>query len=279
MMDENNSLPFPEGEASGKHSRKRWFLPVLFLFLVVTAGGFFLFFTGTEDEKAPPVVEAPNPPIVTSEEIKSPPDEPGGLEIAHQDKLIYDRLTPADVSVSNEDALDEVMMGLIAEDPLADFSTSKSDGDPTELATSSDSTADSPEPTASPDSAENSSEPANVSIESEEGVPKESLPEETAEPASESPVTTLPESNSAGGYVVQLAAFTRSADADVALARITSKFSDVADTNTFFIQEADLGDRGIWHRLRVGYFAALGEAAEICAKFQSRGQDCLVSAR
>ena len=266
MMYENNSQTLPRGKPRRVRSRKRKFLLILFLFLVAATGGFFLFLKETEDEKAPPVVEVPDPPIVASEEIKSPPEEPGGLEIAHQDKLIYERLTPTDVTVSNEDALDEVMMGLVAEDPLADFSVSGPGEDFTEPATS-------------PDSAVDSVEPTTASIESEEGEPEESAPEEEVDPTPEPSATPLPESDGLGDYVVQLASFARSADAEATLARMTSKFSDVVGTNTLFIKETDLGDRGIWHRLRVGYFTVHSEAAEVCAKFQSRGQDCLVTAR
>ncbi|MCY4039272.1 MAG: SPOR domain-containing protein [Hyphomicrobiales bacterium] len=301
MIYEKDSLPLPMGRPRRKRLRRRRLLLTLFLFLIVVVGGFFLFFRDTGDEKVPLIAEAPEPPIVASEEIKSPPEEPGGLEIAHQDKLIYERLTPADVTVSDEDGLNEVMMGLVAEDPLANFSASDSDGEPAKLAISPDAGGESIEPSAAPaaapaaedspepatpsDSAGESVEPSIASIESEESEPEESAPEQEVEPAPEPSATPLPESNyssdsvDSGDYVVQLAAFSRNADAEAVLAQIASKFSDIVGSSALFVQEADLDDRGIWHRLRVGYFVERGEAVEVCVQFQLRGQDCLVTTR
>ena len=264
MDDRDTSLTSSKNEAN--NSRSLWLrvLLILFLLLIMAAGGLFLISMEDimKDENAAAVVEIPDPPIVSSEEIKTPPEEPGGLEIEHQDKLIYKRLTPAGVSVSNEGALDEVMMGLAAEEPLADFSAPDSADEPTELVVNSDS-------------AEASVELVTTSAESEESISEEKI---DPAPVPAAPAAT-PESDNSGDYVVQLASFPNSADANVALARVTSTFFDIIGTNTLFVQEANLDDRGVWHRLRVGYFATRAEATETCAAFQSREQDCLVTPR
>ena len=267
MDDRDTSLTSSKNEAS--NSRSLWLrvLLILFLLLIMAAGGLFLISMEDimRDEKAAAVAEIPDPPIVASEEIKTPPEEPGGLEIEHQDKLIYERLTPAGVGVSNEDALDEVMMGLAAEEPLADFSAP-------------DSTDESAESVVNSDSAEDSIESVSTSAELEESMPEEKN-DPAPVPAASAAAPATPESDNSGDYVVQLASFPNSADANVALARVTSTFFDIIGTNTLFVQEANLGDRGVWHRLRVGYFATRAEAAETCAAFQSREQDCLVTPR
>lgn len=263
MDDRDTSLTSSKNEAN--NSRSLWLrvLLILFLLLIMATGGLFLISMEDtmKDEKAAAVVEILDPPIVASEEIKTPPEEPGGLEIEHQDKLIYERLTPAGVSVSNEDALDEVMMGLAAEEPLADFSAPDSTDEPAESVVNSDS-------------AEDSIESVSTSAESEE-----SMSEEKIDPSPVPAAPATPESDDSGDYVVQLASFPNSADANVALARVTSTFFDIIGTNTLFVQEANLDDRGVWHRLRVGYFATRAEATETCAAFQSREQDCLVTPR
>lgn len=309
MVRKNNSLPFSRDRRTGrKRSSGRKFLLLLLLFAAV--GGFFLFFTETEDEKPPPVAEIAAPPIIASEEFKSPPDEPGGLEIAHQDKLIYERLTPEGAAVSSEDTLNEVMMGLVAEEPLADFSTANSGEDSARPATPSVSAEDSSqsvtlpdfvkdffESSPLPDLIEDTFEPATASTEpeaSESGAddpeasepktsePEESTPEEGAEPEPEPSATPSPDSpelKSSGDYVVQLGAFTSDTAANAALKRTALQFSDAAGVDMLFVQRADLGDRGVWYRLRVGYFATRDEAEEVCAGFQSLGQDCLATTR
>jgi hypothetical protein len=44
------------------------------------------------------------------------------------------------------------------------------------------------------------------------------------------------------------------------------------------IQRADLGDKGIYYRLRAGYMGKT-DAAELCAKLKAQGQGCLVRPR
>lgn len=314
MIDENDPL-FSRGGTNETRSSGRKLLLLLLLFLIAAVGGFLLFLGEIEDKEPPPTVEVPDPPIVSSEEIKSPPDEPGGLEIAHQDKLIYERLTPASATVSSEDSLDEVVMGLVAEEPLADFSAANSSKDSTKPAAPSASAEDSPEPTILSDSVEDSVEPTDTSIETEtsemetngleekaeltilpdfvkdsvrlavtsnEPETKETEASESkgeAEPEPELSVTPSLELNGSGDYVVQLAAFSINADANAALEQTALKFSDAVGGNMLLVQRVDLGDRGIWYRLRVGYFATPDEAEEVCAEFQSLGQDCLVTTR
>ena len=41
------------------------------------------------------------------------------------------------------------------------------------------------------------------------------------------------------------------------------------------IREADLGERGTWHRVQLGPFAR-SAANTLCSQLKSRGQDCLV---
>ena len=44
-------------------------------------------------------------------------------------------------------------------------------------------------------------------------------------------------------------------------------------------QRADLGERGIYYRLRINGFASREAANEYCQTLQSRGQACLVARR
>jgi len=42
------------------------------------------------------------------------------------------------------------------------------------------------------------------------------------------------------------------------------------------VETADLGDRGVYHRLRVGPFASSDAAKTYCEGLKERGQDCLI---
>jgi hypothetical protein len=45
------------------------------------------------------------------------------------------------------------------------------------------------------------------------------------------------------------------------------------------VQRADLGSRGVYHRVRAGYFADRDSAARFCDRVRQMGQDCIVAAR
>jgi hypothetical protein len=45
------------------------------------------------------------------------------------------------------------------------------------------------------------------------------------------------------------------------------------------VERADLGARGVYHRVRAGYFADRENAALFCERIRQMGQDCIVAAR
>jgi cell division protein FtsN len=45
------------------------------------------------------------------------------------------------------------------------------------------------------------------------------------------------------------------------------------------VQQADLGRKGTWFRLRVGPFASLSEASAACAKVKTQGGKCFPAKR
>ena len=79
-----------------------------------------------------------------------------------------------------------------------------------------------------------------------------------------------------GSHVVQIGAFRSNADAMAQWSRIQSRLGDYADGKSPDVERADLGDRGVYHRLRIGPFNSSGEASDYCAGLKERGQDCLI---
>jgi cell division septation protein DedD len=79
-----------------------------------------------------------------------------------------------------------------------------------------------------------------------------------------------------GSHVVQVGAFRSDDDARAQWARMQSKLGDYADGMSIDVEAADLGARGVYHRLRVGPFFSSEEAKQYCAGLKDRGQDCLI---
>ncbi len=82
-----------------------------------------------------------------------------------------------------------------------------------------------------------------------------------------------------GNFVVQVASFPETADADAAWARLQSRHASIVGGHVQDVQSVDLGARGTWYRLRIGYFETRGAATSLCEQLQANNQDCLVASR
>ena len=80
----------------------------------------------------------------------------------------------------------------------------------------------------------------------------------------------------AGSHVVQVGAFRSDQEAKTQWARLQSRLGDFVDGKGIDVEEADLGDRGVYHRLRIGPFSSSDDAKTFCAGLKERGQDCLI---
>ena len=58
-----------------------------------------------------------------------------------------------------------------------------------------------------------------------------------------------------------------------------SRLGAYPDGKTPDVERADLGDKGIYYRLRLGPFASRDAAADYCLGLKDRGQDCIVKAK
>lgn len=79
-----------------------------------------------------------------------------------------------------------------------------------------------------------------------------------------------------GSHVVQVGAFRSNDEAASQWNRLRTRLGDFADGKTYHVEEADLGDRGVYHRLRIGPFTSSEDASTYCAGLKERGQDCLI---
>lgn len=97
----------------------------------------------------------------------------------------------------------------------------------------------------------------------------------STQPASGADTAPAGRSALAGSHVVQVGAFRSNEEAIAQWSRMQMRLSDAIGDKTFHIEEADLGERGVYHRLRIGPFADSDAANAYCASLKAAGQDCL----
>jgi cell division protein FtsN len=81
---------------------------------------------------------------------------------------------------------------------------------------------------------------------------------------------------SSEGNFVQLSSQRSMEQAQSAYADLQSRYASVLGSLSPQIQEADLGAKGIYFRVRVGPWATRAEAIAVCESLKSAGGDCIV---
>jgi SPOR domain len=79
------------------------------------------------------------------------------------------------------------------------------------------------------------------------------------------------------GYVVVLSSKKTHMDAFKAYADAVEKHPQVLSGKTPDVQEADLGEKGIWYRAVVGPPGSRGAAVTLCNQLKAAGQDCWIT--
>jgi hypothetical protein len=82
-----------------------------------------------------------------------------------------------------------------------------------------------------------------------------------------------------GPYVAQLAALQSEESVDPAWRRFASRAPQLFAQAHMDVERADLGARGIYYRVRAGYFADRANATRFCDRIRQMGQDCIVVSR
>jgi hypothetical protein len=82
-----------------------------------------------------------------------------------------------------------------------------------------------------------------------------------------------------GPFVAQLAALQSEESVDPAWRRFASRAPQLFAQAHMDVERADLGARGIYYRVRAGYFADRANATRFCDRIRQMGQDCIVVSR
>jgi hypothetical protein len=233
--------------------------------------------------QAPPLIQADSSPV------KVRPENPGGMTVPHQDRLIYDRMTGGDT----KEPVEQLLPG--PEEPVPTPSgtgnTAATQGSGATQGTGSQvaSTAETGQ-TAAPGGQGPQAQPAAGTSAAVESRPLDE-PQHTAAPpatatgpaAKTQPrVAALeqPKPQSAGGPVfLQLGAVRDASAANGEWARLTRQMPDLLGGRTLQARRVDLGAKGIYYRLQTGPFAQRSDAQHLCDQIKARGAGCMIITR
>jgi cell division septation protein DedD len=95
----------------------------------------------------------------------------------------------------------------------------------------------------------------------------------TVAPAASPVPATKPAAS--GGYVLQIGAYKSQADADAAWKVYKTKHAALLSAYSDDVQQADLGEKGTWYRLRISGFADKDMATSVCDRLKADGGTCI----
>ena len=93
-----------------------------------------------------------------------------------------------------------------------------------------------------------------------------------AEAAATEPAAGVPDR-----FRVQVASAKSEAGAAGEWQRLLGRYPDLLTDLNIKVVRADLGDKGIWYRARIGPFGDRAGADDLCKALKSRGTDCFVA--
>lgn len=212
------------------------------------------------------------------------PEQPGGLEVPHQDRLVLRSIDPDAPAPVVEQLLPPPEQPMEVPEPSAPVAAPEPASQP-----------------AAPSAADPAEDDLQLALRPEGQAPSpqaEEAPEEPApeEPAVETPplpvaepepaATPVPEATPAaepapvsppsqGGVHIQMAAVRTQEAARGEWARLQGEFPDLLGNLQLRVQEADLGDRGVFYRVQAGPLDE-ARAEEVCGGLKARNADCIL---
>ncbi len=238
-------------------------------------------------QMAPPLIKADKAPT------KVAPDEPGGMAVPHRDKTVYDNLAGKPETVEAEKLLPPPET--VVEKPLAIVQEAKpeeapdpepkplkveslpiapSQTEPKEQVAAKPETQAPPKPPAAP-KAETKPDPepkpeaTPASVATKQPEPK---PNQVAK-ADPKPLTPTALQS---GYLIQVGAYRTPDRARSGWQSLVKANTSLLGSLTPLVVRADLGTRGVFHRLRAGPVDGPEAAKALCDRLKQRKVACLV---
>ncbi|MEO6394910.1 MAG: hypothetical protein ABIO40_03270 [Devosia sp.] len=202
--------------------------------------------------------------VAGAEEL--PVDRPNVPEVPGADAdeidLLGDEPVAADPGFTGIDATDpapllaETPTAIAAPDPAAKIAAAGGFLDPTKVA---------PTPAPSPN--------RDAILAAYQAVPETPRPLAAFADSAE-PIVTAPVTNGRAAAYVQLTSSPSQDDASVQARSQTARFGSLFGGNALIVQQADLGQKGIWYRVLLPV-SSLAEANRICADIKANGGECI----
>ena len=228
---------------------------------------------GSDDADAPiPVIQAENTPV------KERPEAAGGMEIVGKDKSVYARIgrtAPAQpekllqkaepvTPVKVEELEQPMVMEVKAPEPTPKIEEKVAEMEPSM-------------PQAIIKIARVTDEKAGTEEKAEKIVPVYKPKVEEAQPVEPiKSVNNPPAPVAKDDWKVQVLSSRQKDGVESAWNSMKAKNPEIFDDVPFDIMEADLGEKGIFYRLRVGSFASRSDADALCKKLKDAKYDCIV---
>ena len=91
-------------------------------------------------------------------------------------------------------------------------------------------------------------------------------------------VSAMPDTPRAPGFALQLGSFTSAANAQRGFEAANARYAGTIEARTLYVQPVDLGERGVYHRLRIGGYEDVAQALAGCGTLDISISDCMVVA-
>ena len=227
------------------------------------------------------------PPMVAADDApeKVRPEDPGGLAIANQDSTVFERIDPA----SGDDSVEELLPppALPLPQPVAQEDTDLGEGEPAvpKLPTTEQLADDSFLPTASTLSSDVDADTEAVLADIADAVVEaDAASQETGETTAATTTVATATAGAVSGktdevWRIQLSSVREESRAREEWLRLQARYPDVLTDLTPHLERADLGERGIFWRIRAGDWSRKSEAVQACAALTAQNQPCLVVSR
>jgi hypothetical protein len=221
--------------------------------------------------------------------IKLRPDNPGGMEVLNQDKLVFDRLTPD----PKEPLIERLLPPPETPLPRPEMQTAASPQTvpmsvPVSVPAPAPALAKAPVSTPAAEKKANSGTlkiaalpdpPEQTTIEQVEKVETQDTPPKAA-PAPKLAPPSKPAKVQApvrdGRYRIQIAALRSKPAVQREWERLLQAHGELLDTYRLYVEQVDLGARGVFFRLRVGPLAREQAARRLCTALTARKVPCVV---
>jgi len=240
-------------------------------------------------------------PVITASEdpIKREPADRGGLDVPHQDKLVFGRLAPGQIQEPVERLLPppeepaERAPSPVVETPPVEAPTPPTEVPAEEPKATAAAEPANPEPDSAPPAATTVPEPvvtppppppAPPVVAAKPPAPPPApspaaSPAPVAPPAPSAPTAAPkpPAAASANAWRIQLAAVSSRESALSEWGRLKKQNTDLLGSLDLNVQSVKL-DRGTFFRIQAGPLTDRAAASGLCGKLKSRNQDCLIVA-